>query len=132
MNFLGVGPMELTLVAILAVIVIGPERIPEVAVQVARVVRSLRGFATDATSGLRKELDELTKEYDEIHKELRDLRDSITKDVTEIANDLTSAVDDSITEASGDPPPKSKDATVDDSKVEENGDVPPNRKDNGN
>ena len=41
MNFLGVGSMELTLVAILAVIVIGPERIPEVAVQVVRVVRTL-------------------------------------------------------------------------------------------
>jgi len=104
MNFLGVGPMELALVAILAVIVLGPERIPEVAVQVARAVRSLRGFATAATSGLRKELDELTKEYDDIHKELRDLRDSINKDATAISDDLTRAVDDSIVEASGDPP----------------------------
>jgi sec-independent protein translocase protein TatB len=105
MNFLGVGPMELALVAVIAVIVIGPERIPEVAVQVARVVRSLRGFATDATSGLRKELDELTKEYDDLHKEFRDLRDSLNKDATSIAEDLTRSVDESIVEASGEPPP---------------------------
>jgi sec-independent protein translocase protein TatB len=98
--------MELALVAVIAVIVLGPERIPEVAVQVARVVRSLRGFATDATSGLRKELDELTKEYDDLHKEFRDLRDSITKDSEKIAGDLTKPIEDSIVEASGEPPPK--------------------------
>ena len=111
MNFLGVGPMELALVAVIAVIVLGPERIPEVAVQVARVVRSLRGFATDATSGLRKELDELTKEYDDLHKEFRDLRDSLNKDATSITEDLRRSVDESIVEASGDPPPgKSQDS----------------------
>jgi len=108
MNFLGVGPMELALVAVIAVIVLGPERIPEVAVQVARVVRSLRGFATDATSGLRKELDELTQEYDDLHKEFRDLRDSLNKDATSITEDLTRSVDESIVEASGDAPPVRK------------------------
>jgi len=41
MNFLGVGPMELALVAILAVIVLGPERSAEVGEQVAKAVRSL-------------------------------------------------------------------------------------------
>ncbi len=39
MNFLGVGPLKVALVAIVAVIVLGPERIPGVAVQLARALR---------------------------------------------------------------------------------------------
>src|SRR5439155_1310430 len=58
MNFLGVGPLEVALVAIVAVIVLGPERIPGVAVQLARAVRYMRGYATDATADIRKELQE--------------------------------------------------------------------------
>jgi len=106
MNVFGVGPLELALVAIVAVIVLGPERIPEVAVQVARVVRSLREFATDATSGLRSELDALTREYGDLQKELRDLKDSLHKDATSVADELTKAIEDPIVEASGAPPPK--------------------------
>jgi sec-independent protein translocase protein TatB len=106
MNFLGVGPLELAMVAVIAVIVLGPERLPEVAVQVAKVVKSLRGFATDATSGLRKELDELTKEYNDLHTELRDLKDSLSRDATDAGKELTRVVDESIVEASGEPPPR--------------------------
>ncbi len=43
MNFLGVGPLEVALVAIVAMIVLGPECIPAVAVQFARAVRYMRG-----------------------------------------------------------------------------------------
>ena len=81
MNLFGVGPLEIGLVAIIAVIVLGPERIPEVAVQVARAVRQLRGYATSATSEMRKELDELTREYEDVRKEIKEFRDSVRKDV---------------------------------------------------
>jgi Tat protein translocase TatB subunit len=106
MDFFGVGPLELALVAIIAVIVLGPERLPVVAVQVARVIKSLRGFATDATSGLRKEFEELTRDYEDLHREFRDLKDSIQKDADSVASDLTTAVDEATIEASGEPPPE--------------------------
>ena len=88
MNFLGVGPFEVALVAIIAVIVLGPERIPGVAVQLARAVRYMRGYATDATADIRKELEELTKEYDEMRKEFREFQSSATKDVASVTEEI--------------------------------------------
>src|SRR5438093_10310587 len=88
MNFLGVGPLEVALVAMVAVIVLGPERIPGVAVQLARAVRYMRGYATDATADIRKELQELTKEYDEVRKELNEFRSSIGGGFSNIAEDV--------------------------------------------
>jgi len=71
MNFFGVGVLELVLVAVVAVIVLGPERMPEAAVQLARAIRHLRGFATSATSQLRSELEEQTRDYEEVRRELQ-------------------------------------------------------------
>jgi len=105
MNFFGVGPLELALVAIIAVIILGPERIPEVAVQIARAVRQLRSYATSATSQMRKELDELTREYEEVRKELKEFRESVGKDVSSVADQISKAVlDGAIVEPGGEPP----------------------------
>ena len=89
MNFFGVGPLELLLIAIIGVIVLGPERFPEAAVQVARAIRWLRGYANDATADLREEFAELTKEYEEIRKELADVRASVGKDVGAVAETMS-------------------------------------------
>ncbi len=110
MNFFGVGPFELALVAIIAVIVLGPERIPTVAVQLARAVRYMRGYATDATADIRKELEELTKEYDEVRKELTDFQHSMRKDVTAVVDQVNRTLKEAepIIEPGGDPPPSKK------------------------
>jgi len=120
MNFLGVGPLEVALVAIVAVIVLGPERIPGVAVQLARAVRYMRGYATDATADIRKELQELTKEYDEVRKELNEFRSSLGGGFSNIADEVDrtlrasqekpavgSSSEAPIIEPGGEPPPKS-------------------------
>jgi sec-independent protein translocase protein TatB len=114
MNFFGVGALELALVAVVAVIVLGPERIPGVAVQLARAVKYMRGYANDATADIRKELQELTKEYDEVRKELTEFRQSVTKDVATVTGELSKTIEQArpaiesapIIEPGGDPPPK--------------------------
>ena len=68
MNIFGVGPMEMLLIAVIAVVVLGPERFPEAAVQVAKAIKFLRGYATEATSDLRSEFAELTKEYEGLRR----------------------------------------------------------------
>jgi Tat protein translocase TatB subunit len=51
MDFLGIGPLELIVVLIIALIVVGPERLPQLAQSVGKTVRDLRamsqGFATE-------------------------------------------------------------------------------------
>jgi sec-independent protein translocase protein TatB len=64
-----VGPLEFVVLAIVAVIVIGPERLPALARDAARMLRTLRELATGARTQLR---DELGPEFADI--DLSDLR----------------------------------------------------------
>jgi sec-independent protein translocase protein TatB len=114
MNFFGVGAPELVLILIIAVIVVGPQRIPEVASQLAKAIRYLRGYATDATSQMRTEMDQLMKEYDEVRKELREFREVVGKDVStmtdqvaSVAKDMDQAAQEAqpMIEPSAEPPP---------------------------
>src|SRR3990172_12626553 len=95
MNLFGIGLPEVILIAVLAVIILGPERLPEVAVQLARALRFLRGYATDATSQLRQELGDLTKEYEEMRKELHEFRNRVRKAVRSIGEELGRVISDS-------------------------------------
>jgi sec-independent protein translocase protein TatB len=51
-----IGPMEFLVLAIVAVIVLGPERLPALAKDAARMLRTLRDMATGARQQLRDEL----------------------------------------------------------------------------
>lgn len=51
-----IGPMEFLVLAIVAVIVLGPERLPGLARDAARMIRTLRELATGARTQLRDEL----------------------------------------------------------------------------
>ena len=127
MNFLGVGPLEATVVIVVAVIFLGPERIPEVAVQIAKAVKYLRGYATSATSQMRAELDELTREYEAVRRELTDFRDSVRKDVTSMADQVNKALldepslKDPIIEPGGEPPPPPPETDIPAGKTPTNG-----------
>ena len=50
MNFLGMGPMELMVILVLALIVFGPGKLPEIAGQVGRVVRDFRRMTGELSS----------------------------------------------------------------------------------
>ncbi len=52
----GINGFELVALAIIAVVVLGPERLPEYAAQLARLVRGLRRMATGAREQLREEV----------------------------------------------------------------------------
>lgn len=54
--FFDFGPGEIIGLAVLAMILIGPERLPTFAVDAARFVKKARTFATKATSELKENL----------------------------------------------------------------------------
>jgi sec-independent protein translocase protein TatB len=80
------------LCAVIAVVVLGPERFPQAAVQVAKAIKFLRGYANDATSDLRSEFQELTKEYESMRQELNEVRSGVYKHVAGLADELTREV----------------------------------------
>jgi Tat protein translocase TatB subunit len=91
MNFFGVGPMEMGLIAVIAVVVLGPQRFPEFAVQVARAIKWLRSYANEATGDLRAEFQELTREYEEMRKELDEVRSGLAKESGSVTQELSKA-----------------------------------------
>lgn len=63
-----IGPLELVVLAIVGIVVLGPDRLPGLARDAARMLRSLRDMATGARQQLR---DELGPEFADL--DLRDL-----------------------------------------------------------
>ncbi len=61
MNFFGIGPMELILVLVIALIVFGPGKLPEIANTLGKSIRRLRMATTELTRDFSKEIVEETK-----------------------------------------------------------------------
>ncbi|GAB3257349.1 sec-independent translocase [Nocardioides dilutus] len=80
----GVGLAEMALIAFVAVIVFGPDRLPDLAKQAGQMVRKAKQFANAARDELR---DELGPEYADL--ELRDLdpRTIVRKHIIEAMED---------------------------------------------
>lgn len=80
----GVGLAELAVLAFVAVLVVGPERLPELARQAGRILRQLKTLANNARDELREELG---PEYADL--ELRDLdpRSIVRKHIIEAMED---------------------------------------------
>jgi sec-independent protein translocase protein TatA len=62
MDFFGIGFGEILLIIIIALIIFGPGKIPEIARTIGRITRSLRKATTDLTTSLTKEVDTVGKD----------------------------------------------------------------------
>lgn len=59
---LNLGLMELIFLSVLALIVLGPKRLPEVAVRVGRFLNEMKRTTEDVSSAFREPLDSINKE----------------------------------------------------------------------
>ncbi len=87
----GIGPLELVVIAIVAVLVFGPDRLPEFARTAGRLLRQVRQMVTNAQNDLRNELG---PEYADL--ELQDLnpKNFVRKHLLEPMDDDDKAVAD--------------------------------------
>lgn len=86
--FNDLGASELILLVVLAIVMFGPERIPEFARKAAKVVYFLRNVANDATTQLKSELG---PEYADLKPEDLNPKTFITK---HLLNDIQEELDD--------------------------------------
>jgi Tat protein translocase TatB subunit len=93
MNFLGIGLPEIVVISLIAVIVLGPERFPQAAVQVARAIKWLRGYATENTRDLRREFADLTREYEDMRTELNEVRQVVSSSVFAATKEINKVID---------------------------------------
>ncbi len=91
MDFFGIGLPEIILILALLLIVVGPKRLPELAVQLARLIRQGRRYASEVTGQLRDEMGDLTKDYDVLREELRQLREDIEQQSRPLREEVEAA-----------------------------------------
>jgi sec-independent protein translocase protein TatB len=106
----GVGLPELMVIAFVAVLVFGPDKLPEFARQAGRLARQLRAFANQARDELREELG---PEYADLNLRDLDPRSIVKKHIIEAMNeaDEEEALARTRPLADGERPPFDLDAT---------------------
>ena len=89
----GVGPLELILVGVLALIFIGPERLPGVIGQVMKTVRELRDYADQVRDELRTEFEPLRQDIEELSRDVNQFAGDLSQQVNDVANEAQQAAD---------------------------------------
>lgn len=89
-----VGFSELVLIALVALVVIGPERLPKVARTVGVLLGRLQRYVNDVKSDINREiqLDELKKFRDEVSNQAREMQDSMTSDMRAVEDSLNRSI----------------------------------------
>ena len=107
-----VGLLELAVIALVAVVVLGPDKLPDLARQAAQLLHRVRGLAHNARDELRNELG---PDYADL--ELRDLdprsivRKHITEAMAEVDREEAEAAKEAATLPEGHVPPYDIEAT---------------------
>lgn len=99
MEFLGIGYQELLLVLVLLLVVVGPERLPSMAYQLGRAVRTMQGYARAVRDEFRDEIDYLDEQYktikgqvDEAQQVMRTENAKLNAELREVTNTVESTV----------------------------------------
>lgn len=101
-----VGPAEIAVLAVVAIIIFGPERLPELARKAARVVRFLRGIANNAQESLSRELgtevdlsnpraflksyllDDIQPVIDDVKKDLQEVESEVRAEFAQVRTNI--------------------------------------------
>ena len=89
------GFTEILFIAVIAIIVLGPDKLPEAMLQIGKFVGKIKKMWKDATADIRRELEleEMKEEMQKYKKQLEELQRKVDTDVGEINKGLTSLDD---------------------------------------
>ncbi len=112
------GPQELLVIAVIALLVFGPDRLPEMMRTAARLLANFREQSQKSIDELKRaaELDELNRELRGLQREFRDTTSSLERDVKDSVAAVSDGARGSVDAAAaqqvvGDPPPMDPEAT---------------------
>lgn len=91
MDILGIGFPELLFIFIIALMVFGPRRLPEIAGKAGKFVRDLRNMSQGFMTEWQREIAVASRleEVQSIRQELEETKQALTQTRTEIANEAT-------------------------------------------
>src|SRR4051794_16562145 len=90
-----IGFSELLVIGVVALIVIGPQKLPRVARTVGHLAGRLQRYVSDVKADINREieLDELRKMRDSMEKAASDMQTSVDSELNKTADELNKAVD---------------------------------------
>lgn len=97
MNLFGVGASEALVVMVLAMIVVGPQRFPEIARHAGRWFRVARRYTNEVMRDVRAAVDEIEHEINEETAELRALGD-VSSDLRAVREDVEAVSDGAVSD----------------------------------
>jgi sec-independent protein translocase protein TatB len=90
MEFLGMGWLEIGIIILVALIVVGPDRLPEYGRKAGRFIRQFRKITSGVTGEISKAInfDEEDEAGSSLNKDLEDIQKSLEKDAEELKKSL--------------------------------------------
>ena len=79
MDFMGIGPFELLLVLIIGFLLLGPDKLPEMAAKAGRLYRNLKRATSDLTKTV---TEDLSAEKSTLSEDLSNIRKTIIDDLS--------------------------------------------------
>ena len=110
MQMFGVGILELMVILILTVIVVGPDRMPQVAADLAKWIRQTRAYARHLMGDFNSVVSELEKEAGTSREDWKEIASVVTRHTGSVGQELTRLTKDieksgDLAEAKADAPP---------------------------
>jgi sec-independent protein translocase protein TatB len=91
MQMFGVGALELMVILILAVLVVGPDRLPQVAADIAQWIRRARVYANHLSRDFNEVVGELEKEVGASREDWKEIAGVVSKHTGAVGSAVNSA-----------------------------------------
>ncbi len=86
--FGSIGPAEIILIFVIALLVFGPKKLPEIGRQVGKALRELKKTSDEIKGRIEEEIE--ASELKDIRKDIQSGVDDLRSSVTKVASDITS------------------------------------------
>jgi sec-independent protein translocase protein TatB len=94
MQMFGIGILELLVILLLTVIVVGPDRMPQVAADLARWIRQGRAYAKHMLVDFNEVVGDLQKEANVSQEDWKEIASVVSRNTGELGKELTRAAKD--------------------------------------
>jgi sec-independent protein translocase protein TatB len=91
---LGMGPMEIAVIVIVALIIFGPGKLPEIGQTIGRAVRDFRAATQDITGDFKQTMDELQETADDFKNTAMEFQQEAESTITGAQDELYAAAKD--------------------------------------
>jgi sec-independent protein translocase protein TatB len=86
-----IGMVELIVIAVISILVLGPDKLPEAMKQVAKFIKKIKRMWNDATKDIRQEIEmeEMKEEMQKYTEELNKLQENLPKNKINSSRDMS-------------------------------------------